>query len=674
MDEKRSPSLTAKSEPDVAAACLPQEAPAAARISALDWFLSKIWRGRWTLLTSIVIFLLLALMIGATMTPLYRTQTTIEIRSAELSFSPRATSENAAQASVPAESSYADTQIRIIESRSLVERVLNKLNDSERSRLLEAPHFWWSATSYDERLQSILGKINATASQQAGFVDISFLSPDPVSGARFLNSLCQELEDLNVERAWHASERNREWTDRQLEQLRRRWEQSEQVVAEYSQASGLDSAAPALTARPPARVSDPKLRQLRLQLASLRKQIAQWQSLYGAGSPNLSSLQVQASKIVAAIRQRQAFLSKNPTPAPQVAASGSTSSALPGKLQANVHLNILKQDADANQRIYETTAARLKEADLANASRITDISVIDPAIPVTQPATPGQFLNGFLGALVGFLFGATYLLLRDRLSTTFAEPDLLRQYLGLPVLGAIPHSRLDEAEHFRLPNDPHPTLHLSFDADPRTAEAYRSIRSSILLKTGQRTGPRRLVFTSPLSSEGKTSVVGNLGAALASAQRRVLLVDGDLRNPALHKIFGTDNEHGLTDLLSRQITDAPIASRDVVRETQIPDLYLLSAGQAGARAPEILSSLHLPQLVREFSKAFDIVLIDSPAILPYADARTLARAADAVILIVKAGVTDRRSAVLARETISQDGVRILGTILTDWESAQSAAV
>jgi protein-tyrosine kinase len=167
--------------------------------------------------------------------------------------------------------------------------------------------------------------------------------------------------------------------------------------------------------------------------------------------------------------------------------------------------------------------------------------------------------------------------------------------------------------------------------------------------------------------------VGNLGAALASAQRRVLLVDGNLRNPGLHKIFGADNEHGLAELLSRPVPDHPIEPRDVIRETQIPDLYLLSAGQADGRAPEILSSARLPDLIREFARGFDLVLLDSPPIIPYSDARSLARAADAVILVVKAGTTDRQAAIHARDAIGQDESPIMGAILTEWDSVQAAS-
>jgi Mrp family chromosome partitioning ATPase len=116
-----------------------------------------------------------------------------------------------------------------------------------------------------------------------------------------------------------------------------------------------------------------------------------------------------------------------------------------------------------------------------------------------------------------------------------------------------------------------------------------------------------------------------------------------------------------------------MASREFIRATQIPNLFLLSAGQAGERAPEILSSVQLPTLIREFAKSFDIVLIDSSPALPYADSRSLARVSDGVVLIVKAASTDRRSALLARDAISQDGATIIGTILNDWDASQSAS-
>ena len=691
MEEKRS-SSPVKSETDVPPAHFLAGTSVSTHTSDTQSLALKFWRGKWLILIFIISFCLIALMFGAMQAPLYQTQTSIEIQSPAPA---SRTAESDDSQLIPTQESYIETQVRIIQSRSLSERVLARLGDTERTRLLESPRFWWNHASYEQEVDSIRRRLKAVASADAGIVDISFLSPDPGAGAHFLNTLTQELADLNVERAWHAAQRNRQWTDRQIDELRRKWEQSEQLLAEYSQVSGLaasnlvsDPIAPAKATadRPPlmaisAQANDARLRQLRAHLADLHKQIAQWQALYGPSSPTVLKLRSEAASTEAAIQQRHPVAQKlsaapsapfNPprtSPAPPAAPPQTAST----RSQSLAHFNVLKLEADSNRQIYQITSTRLREADIANASRIGDISVVDPAVPANRSATAGQLLNGALGSFVGLLLGLAFVALRDRFSPTFTEPSMLGQYLGEAVLGAIPTDPIARvADHFGDSGDPE--LHLSFDADPQIAEAYRSIRSSILVKAEQRSGPRRLVFTSAGVSEGKTSVVGNLGAALASAQRRVLLIDGDLRNPALHKIFGADNDHGLADLLARQISESPVASRDVIRETQIPDLYLLSAGQAGLQAPEILSSAHLPQLIREFGKAFDMVLIDSPPVLPFSDARCLARAADSVVLIVKAGSTERRAALLARNTITQDGTPMLGIILTGWDITHAQTV
>jgi capsular exopolysaccharide synthesis family protein len=517
-------------------------------------------------------------------------------------------------------------------------------------------------------VETLRQHITARPSDQADIIDISFLSADPNVGASFLNLLTRELADVNVERTWRAMQHNRQFAERQIDDLRRRWQQSEQVLAEYSQVSGLNRVAPvAATAGVPvaANANDPKLRQLRAHLADLQKQIAQWQTLYGPSGATVLSLKSQAAQTEAAIRRQSAV--------PQTThILGAPTNSLPSA-KSLAHLNELQQEAESNRAIYEASVNRLKDSTMLAASQLGEISVVDPAIPVTKTNTPGKLITGTLGGLVGLLVGIAFVALRDRFSTTFSDPALLSHYLGLHVLGAIPVDRFSQGlTKTTLEANPEPTLQINFDTDIHTAEAFRTIRSSILLGASQRSGPRRLVFTSAGASDGTTFVVGNLGAALASAQRRVLLVDGNLRTPGLHKIFGADNDHGLADLLVRQIAEHPVQSRDVIRETQIPDLYLLTAGQAGARAPEILSSVQLPQLIREFAKGFDLVLVDSPPILPYADARSLARAVDAVVLIVKACATDRHLALQARDAITQDGAHLIGAIMTEWDAAQSA--
>lgn len=676
MDEKRSTPSTTKIEPGLPAIPLMPGGPGSTFRTPPVSLRTRIWRGRWMLLAVLAGFTLFALMLSAIQPPLYKTQTSIELQSPADD-----TAHKGAPGQPSSAESYIQTQIRIIQSRSLLERVLAKLDEAERTRIAQAPHLSWKRPSEDQRIASILQRTSASASSQAGIIDICFLSPDPVAGAHFLNVLTDELADYNVERTWHAAQRNRQWTERQLDELRRKWEQSESALAEFSEAAASPANKPA--PNKPARTvssfaaenADPKLRQLKKHLTDLNLQIEKWRSLYGPTAPALSPLKAAAAATDISIRQRRAALHLNASAVAQNVTGSATTPDASSHLaapatdaQKAAHLNALREDAESNRQIFEAAAARFREASVSNASRIADINVVDPAIPVSKPITPKPVRNALLGALAGLLCGLSFVGLRDRFSNTFTDAGLLSQHLGIDVLGTIPSDRSASLPKNTSALTADPSLHLSFDADARTAEAYRALRSSLLLRAAPGAGPRRLVFTGPNGSEGKTSVVGNLGAALASAHRRVLLVDGDMRSPGLHKLFGASNQHGLSDLLAHQLTAAPIKMSDIIRQTQIPGLYLLSSGQAGDRAPEILSSDELPQLMLQFSKGFDIVLIDAPPVLPYSDVRSLARAADAAILVIRANSTDRRSALLARDSIAADGSAIAGAILTDCDN------
>jgi capsular exopolysaccharide synthesis family protein len=214
-------------------------------------------------------------------------------------------------------------------------------------------------------------------------------------------------------------------------------------------------------------------------------------------------------------------------------------------------------------------------------------------------------------------------------------------------------------------------LQLAFDKKSTSAESYRAIRSSILYQIGDNKAIRSLVFTSAVSGEGKTTVVSNLGAAMATSSRRVLVVDADLRRPRLHEVLGAENDQGLADLLNDDPNVHIEFNPSLIAETAVPNLFILPAGKAGSDAPELLSSDRLQKVMGELTKYFDVVLVDTPPVLPYSDARSVGKIADGLVLIVRAEATDRRSALLARDIILQDRIPLIGTILTDWNAKKN---
>jgi capsular exopolysaccharide synthesis family protein len=189
------------------------------------------------------------------------------------------------------------------------------------------------------------------------------------------------------------------------------------------------------------------------------------------------------------------------------------------------------------------------------------------------------------------------------------------------------------------------------------AEAFRVTLTSILFSSQHGNPPRVLAISSAAPGEGKTTVLSNLAIALAQAGQRVVIIDGDMRRPRLHQIFELENTAGLSELLAGK-------TLLTVRETKVPNVFLLPAGSSSDG--NLLFKPSLGELIKRLRVEFDMVLIDTPPMLQMPDARVIARHADAMILVIRAARTSRDAARLACSRLAEDGVPVLGTILTDW--------
>jgi receptor protein-tyrosine kinase len=178
---------------------------------------------------------------------------------------------------------------------------------------------------------------------------------------------------------------------------------------------------------------------------------------------------------------------------------------------------------------------------------------------------------------------------------------------------------------------------------------------------------RVILVSSAIRAEGKTTVVSNLGIALAEISQKVLLIDGDMRKPRLNEVFNLPNDWGLTDLLREKssLRDCPLDA--LVKRTQMPQLSILTSGPATNSISNLLYSHRMLELLQRLRSEFDIVLIDTPPMLDISDARILGRLADAAILVFRAGVTSREAAMAAKRRLIDDGNPVLGTILNAWD-------
>jgi polysaccharide biosynthesis transport protein len=298
--------------------------------------------------------------------------------------------------------------------------------------------------------------------------------------------------------------------------------------------------------------------------------------------------------------------------------------------------------------------------------------VVDQAKPPVLPFRPNFPMNTALGLVTGLFVGVGFVLMRDRFNRNIESPGLSPAYLRLPELGVIPAARLASRRIAWLPASTRVPLQLKgADAASREhanlAEAYRATLTSILLPTLHGQGPRVLVLTSPEAGAGKTTVTSNLGMATAEIGRRVLLIDADLRRPRLHRLFEIPNSFGLTDILRITTPLEEIPVNQLVRQTKIPGLCLVPSGPTTDGLTSLLYSPRLTEFLERVAKEFDLVLIDAPPMLYFADARVLGRHSDGVILVLRSGQTKRDAAILARQRFDEDGTCVLGTILNSWD-------
>jgi capsular exopolysaccharide synthesis family protein len=325
----------------------------------------------------------------------------------------------------------------------------------------------------------------------------------------------------------------------------------------------------------------------------------------------------------------------------------------------------LKHEVDATRQLYDAMVQRVREAGVASALRASEIRVIEPATPPLNPFRPNLFYNLALGWFSAVLLGVTVIIARARSDHGVQGPGETSAYLQVPELGVIPAGNAVGA--VRQPLWPgrgearRLELTMCEQRQSIMAESFRLALTSILLSEPNGTRPHVIALSSANPGEGKTMVTCNLAIALAESRGPVLLIDGDLHRPRLHEVFDVDNDLGLVEALA----GAPLN----LRQTKIPNLHLLTSGKRQAEGVFFASDFH--QLIRQVKGQFNTVLIDTPPLLQVADARLIARRADAVILVV-AQHTPRDAVLLARQWLAEDGSALLGTILNNWNAKGAA--
>lgn len=353
-----------------------------------------------------------------------------------------------------------------------------------------------------------------------------------------------------------------------------------------------------------------------------------------------------------------------------------------------IQYNVLAKEATSLRDLYQAVLKQVKEIEISASSAASNVFITDYASLPTSPSAPKTNLIITLFAIVGIAFGLIIALILEAFDTTLKSTEDVQGALDLPLLGAVPEfneklNLLSPDERPKLPDIENlradgsemsvtdarlkertqspPIMSINAPNDI-VSEALRTIRAGILLSSADHP-PRVIMITSAMKGEGKTTVLYNLAATLAQASHRTIMIDGDLRERGLTKLFCRDQTPGgvgLSDYLAGQAE-----LTQVMRPTPVEGLDILPAGNRAPNPAELLSSTSMRDLITGLTDTYDFVLVDSPPILPVADGLTLSRVVDSVVLVVRSRTTERDLAQESRRRLLRVNARILGVVLND---------
>lgn len=336
----------------------------------------------------------------------------------------------------------------------------------------------------------------------------------------------------------------------------------------------------------------------------------------------------------------------------------------------------LVRQVETLQKLVDDLLLERQKARIDEAVEQGGVEIVDPALLPAAPMGTGTSRKLIFALLIGLVLGGGGAVVLDKMNTAILRREDVESLLHVPALGIIPRiavaaggarkrMRLPSAVARHLPrpapdeDDVLPGLITVSDLHSAGSQAYRKLRTHLVFSHG---GPRlkTILVTSPAAGEGKSTICSNLAVTFAQQHLRVVLVDGDLRRARLHNVFDVPRLPGIPEVLS-----ATAELDDALRATSVENLWVLPAGRLVPNASELLGSSAMEELLESLAGRFDMVIVDTPPVLAAADAEILAVQTDAVVVVVRAGQTDRHSAQYAVQQLRAIGARVVGAVLND---------
>lgn len=674
--------------------------------SQITQYLAIIRRRKWVVAALVLAGILAATAYTFIATPLFRATTTVQIQRE----STRVVDiDDVEPQSAASGAEFYQTQYGLLQSRAVASDTVRRLRLADNLEFLTgysgADPEDLSGLSRQDRAEMATNLVTAhtvvTPVRNSGLVEVSFEATDPKTASRVSDTLAESFIALNLQRKYDATGYARKFLESELGKVRQRLEESERALVTYAgneqlieinrsedaegrtqgqslsemdlevlnralaqaRADRIDAEARLRAARSVGSsseaIADQSLGSISTSLAELEARYERDLATYKPDYPPMVALRQQIDSLRSAVNNRSGKVSQ------ALDANFRAASARESVLQANVNslkdqlldqsrrgiqYNIFQRDADTNRALYDSLLERYKQIGVAGGIGVNNVAIVDRALVPGSPYAPNLLANLLLGIVGGFLAGLLLAFILDQLDDAIKTPADLEKALNLPLLGVVPNEDFED-----------PIAEIA-DRKSMLSEAYLAIQTSLSFSTSEGV-PKALAVTSANASEGKSTTAFAIAATLGRLGRKVLLIDGDMRNPSVHKMIGVANDHGLVEILS---DNADFAS--VIRQTELPNLSVILAGPIPPNPAELLTGEKLPEAIRLGLAQFDHVIVDSPPVLGLSDGPLIASAIHNTIFVIAANSTSTKSAISSLRRLLDAHAHVIGTVLTKFES------
>src|SRR5437667_8704961 len=625
-----------------------------------------------------------------------------------------------------------ETQVSLIKSYPVLEEVARRMGKLPQTASGEAVR---ESRAYQANLDNLGGKIKASRVPSTSIIEIAATSPNPREAKEIANTVAEAYRDYNKANRNARVTEARKFIEAQLREVEGRVKRAEEEVWAFRDANriiapGAESTV-LLSLFTQVRGDIERTRQQRIELEGMQARLARNSAaahddrIYvDSTNPNLAKLASTQSELMLertnlalevtdrhprlqAIddRLREVRAEMRREVAAQVAALRTREEILNrqmGDLLAKnrevpateLSLKRLKREAKVNDDLLTLLKTRHQEALIKESEGIEEVSLVRPATDPTAPTGTEAVNTVLVGALLGLMLGLVLAFVQETLDTSIGTIEDVESYLGVRVLGIVPHIDPHETMQRLLERRPglaqvepdalqsHALLITHFDPKSPVAEAYRTLRTNIQFERMER-GGKVLVVTSPTLQEGKTTTIVNLALTMAQNGQKTLLVGGNMRRPSIHRFFGIEREPGLSDILVgnaqwrdcvRGVADILMGRfemEDVMSAPGLDNLHIIEAGPIPANPSELLSTSAMTEFLRAVAAEYDIVLIDTPPILPVTDSAIVAGKADGVLLVYQAGKVGRLVLKRAKAHLESARAQVWGVVLNDLQTEVS---